>query len=163
MNPAIPMNLKDEIKRAITSHYKTLNANFPEGNFYGYSLYTSDDVSSIDPVANRESSISVDKDDPSYNYYRYSPDEWSDWDDYGKFDYVNLIIKKFGQLKSAILQQAFQALIELESEGLFGIKSDSRFIVIWLSDSDNEIIHISAKQLNSEKVYLEFASEFMTE
>lgn len=168
MNNVVLTELKNELKEAVSRHYKLLAEKFPEEDFYGYSLYTDGDVSSIGPVANRTSALTVEKTDPTYIYYRYSPDEWSNWDDFGLFEQVNKIIRqyyeemknKFVKYKKDILGQALQALLELEAEGLFGSKNDNRFIVIWLSDDHNEIINTSAKKLNTRKVYEEYASEF---
>lgn len=109
--------------------------------------------------------------EPDYIYYRLSPDEWSDWDDFGMFDQVNRIINQYGQdmeehfskFKKEVLGQALQALLELEAEGLFGPKNDQRFLVVWLSDSNDEIINTSAKKLISKKVYEVYASEFAAE
>jgi phage/plasmid-associated DNA primase len=86
------------------------------------------------------------------------------------FEEVNRIISKYDEeleeefvkFKKDILNTLLQAMKELEYEGLSGTKTDERFLVIWLSDSDDEIINISAKQLNTQKVYKEFASEFIT-
>ncbi len=168
MKPSQLENLKNELKQAVSRHYRMLIARFPGEDFYGYSLYTSDDVSSIGPVANRESVLATKRAEPDYIYYRYSPDEWSDWDDFEMFDQVNRILKQykqniedhFPQFKKDVLGQALQALLELESEGLFGPKDDQRFLVVWLSDSSDETINASAKKLNTKKAYEKYASEF---
>lgn len=170
MDKLILQNLKNEFKKSIKQHFRTLSEKYPEEDFYGYSLYTSDDVSSIGPVANRVSSLKVDEFDPMYNYYRYSPDEWCDWDDFGMFQLVNEIIAEyysklndnFEQFVQDILEQALQSLYELQSEGLFGVKHDNRFLVVWVSDSGNEIMNTSAKLLNTEKTFKEYALEFMS-
>jgi hypothetical protein len=162
--------LKEELKIAISEHFRRLIAEHPQELFYGYSLYTCDDVPSIGPVANRKSALQVDSADPMYNYYRYGPQEWSDWNDYGIFEQANQIItsihenkfSSFAKKRQRILAQAFQALFELEATGLFGQKDSSRYIVLWLSDSNDPIINESAKLLNDSEVYKAFASEYAT-
>ena len=87
------------------------------------------------------------------------------------FEEVNKIIAKsyddmeenFYEFKQGVFNVSLQAMKELEQEGLFGPKTDERFLVIWVSDSNDEIINISAKQLNTQRVYKEFASEFIVE
>ncbi|MCB2355746.1 DUF4303 domain-containing protein [Clostridium estertheticum] len=158
----------NELKIAITNHYRALNERFKEETFYGYALYTSEDVFSIGPVANRNNNITVEIDNDMYNYYRYSPDEWSDWDDFEMFDVVNKIIGElyskpnaiFKQIKKEILSESLKAMDELDENGIFGIKNDNRFLIIWISDSDSEIMSASAKKLNTIKVYQEYVSEF---
>ncbi|MHC1686080.1 MAG: DUF4303 domain-containing protein [Clostridiaceae bacterium] len=160
---------KEELKIAITNHYKLLNEKFGQDTVYGYSLYTDDDICSIGPVANRVSDITVSNNDEMYIYYKYSPDEWELWDDFELFDNANKIIKElynrddieFIQYKESILDVTLEAIQELDDSGLFGIKNDARYLVIWISDSANEIMDISAKQLNTARVYEEYASEFI--
>jgi len=168
MSQSFMDNLKNELKKAVSQHYRTLMERYPEEDFYGYSLYTSDDVSSIGPVSNRVSSLKTVISDPMYVYYRYSPDEWSDWDDLGLFDQVNRMIKAyceemdddFGKFREDVLRQALQTLIELEVEGLFGVKDDQRFLILWLSGSADPIMDAAARALNTQKAYEKFASEF---
>lgn len=171
-------DFKIQLKKSITSHYQALKSEFEGEKFYGYSLYTSDDATSISPVANTLSEIEGKKSDSNYIYYKYGVDEWSNWEDFKMFEEVNAIItkyyddmeedydemdEKYDELKQGIFNASLQVMKELEQEGLFGPKTDGRFLVIWVSDSDDEIINISAKQLNTKKVYQEFASEFMQE
>ena len=52
----------------------------------------------------------------------------------------------------------FTALIELRHDRVFG--SNDNFVIIWIPDSDDEIIYQSAKALNSVSVYETFMSEF---
>ncbi len=116
------------------------------------------------PVANKSSSIPVEQSDESYTFYRYCADEWSDWDTYGLFDKVNQLIAKlyeeqgddFYTYKESLLNQALEALNELESEGLFGAKDDNRFLIVWVTDSDHDIRVKSAEKLNTLKVFKEF-------
>lgn len=169
MSISLLEGLKNELKKSVSQHFKALNEKFPEEKLYGYSLYTSDDISSIGPVANKVSDLTKDKDDTEYNYYRYSPDEWSEWDDFGMFEQVNEIISKlyeemnnnFANYKKSVLRKAIDVLYELELEGVFGPKNDERFLIVWVTDSSDESIHTSAKKLNTQKVYKEFASEFI--
>lgn len=163
--------LKTELKNAIRQHFAMLQENSPGECFYGYSLYTSNEVSSIGPVANKLSEVKVDKSDPMYNYYKHSPDEWSDWDDFGLFESVNHIISEyrremgqnFEEFTTSALEHSLGALRDLDCEGIFGEKNDERFLVVWVSDSSHEIIGISAEALNTPNVYEAFASEFIQE
>lgn len=58
------------------------------------------------------------------------------------------------KLYKAILK----ALIKLRHDGIFG--SIDNFVIIWIPDSDDEIIYQSAKALNSASVYETFIAEF---
>ncbi|KXY14318.1 DUF4303 domain-containing protein [Bacillus toyonensis] len=161
-------SLYAELKNAIRCHYNELITRCGVDTIYGYSILTDDDVDSIGPVANKERLIKVDKSDPLYNYYRYGAVEWSEWDDFGMFDEVNKIIKKyhetvkddFNMRVNTLLRELLNVLMELESEGLFGDKNDNRFIVICVTDSSNDIMIESARLLNTLKIYEAYASEF---
>lgn len=50
------------------------------------------------------------------------------------------------------------ALTELRNDEIFG--SNDNFVIIWIPDSDDEIIYQSAKVLNSDSIYNSFISEF---
>ncbi|WP_068776123.1 DUF4303 domain-containing protein [Paenibacillus sp. FJAT-26967] len=161
-------SLHAELRNAILSHYKELTARCTDDVIYGYSLFTDDCVSSIGPVAVKEGSIQVKESDPMYNYYRYGVVEWTEWDDFGMFDEVNQTIRNyhetvkdsFEERVTTLLQASLDVLIELESTGLFGPRNDSRFLVICVSDSENEIMIESAQKLNTSKVCEDYASEF---
>jgi hypothetical protein len=154
------------LRDAVRKHYVRLVASSPSEQYYGYCLYTSDDVSSIGPVANRESALQVDPNDVTYNYYRFGPQEWSDWDDFGLFEDANRILKslyedmEFENFRSGSLQAALQALMELEAEGLFGPRSESRYVTLWLSESSDPIMSRAVKALNNGRVYKRYASEY---
>lgn len=177
------LQLKEEIKKAVTAHYKQLTRTIPD--IYGYSLYTEDGVSSLGPVANRASALKVGSGDKMYNYYRYGAVEWSEWDDFGLFDRVNSLVSEllndegelphteqfdptaelqrhfeFAEKRKAVLWTALEALCELEAGGLFGPRSAERFVVLCLSDSSHEVMLESAKRLNDDDVYQAYAEEF---
>jgi len=168
MEELLIKQFKDKLKIAIINHYRILNEKFKGDVFYGYALYTSDDISSIGPVTNRKSDIVVGTDDEMYNYYKYSPDEWSEWDDFEQFNEVNQIIKEFHskadftfeQIKEYVLSQSLLTMQELDKNGFFGVKNNERFLIIWISDSDDQMMNISAKQLNTLKVYEDYSYEF---
>ncbi|GAA5507733.1 DUF4303 domain-containing protein [Novipirellula caenicola] len=160
--PDLLSQFKTALKAATASHYKRLVANVAD--LYGYSLFSDDGLSSIGPVANRESALKKPKSDPMYNYYRYLAVEWSDWNDFGMFDDVNAILKKIHEESPTelerVLPTCLDVLAELDDEGVFGQRTDDRFIVICLSDSDNVIMMESAKRLNTETAFAEYAGEF---
>jgi len=129
---------------------------------YGYVLYTTDDLSSIQPVANREGSIPPSTD--NYNYYRYNAAEWSEWGDSGLYEEVNEILEylikrstlSFHSAFEAVVDICFDSMLQLESEGVFGRKTDERFLAIFFVDSDEEIMNKSVKALNTPKTFESF-------
>lgn len=158
---------KSELKNATRSHYEDLSRRNPDQQYYGYSLYTSDDISSFGPVSNHIDAISCDTSDPMYLAFRYGPHEWCNFDDLGLFDGVNRALENlhdeassFEALKEGILETALQVLVELESEGLFGPRDDERFVVLWVADSDHPIMERAAKELNSPAVYASYSIEY---
>ena len=158
--------LKAELKAALTAHYRILTDTVPD--IYGYSLFTEDGVSSLGAVANRRSALTLDPSDDMYNYYRYLAVEWSEWDDFGLFDSVNPIVNElhedktvdFPMKRAAILRLCLDVMCELDTAGLFGPRTDERFVVICLSDSDDQIMMESAKLLNTPKAFEAYSGEF---
>jgi len=158
--------LKAELKSAITAHYTKLTSEVLD--IYGYGIFTDDSVSSLGPVANRESALTVGPLDKMYNCYRYLAVEWSDWEAFGLFDRVNGIVNNlyddttlgFAEMRTAILRVCLATLSELETDGLFGPRTDSRFVVICISDSDDDIMMESAKMLNTPAAFQAYSSEF---
>lgn len=160
-------HLRSALELAVRAHYSRLQAELPARDCIGYSLYTDDDVSSIGPVALRASALSVDARDPQYAYYRYGPHEWSEWDDFGLFDDANRILRalyeqkqSFGEYRQKALATAREVLNVLESEGLFGPREADRFVVLWLSDSNDPVMNATAKELNSTETYRAYAAEY---
>ncbi|MCM2369478.1 DUF4303 domain-containing protein [Aporhodopirellula aestuarii] len=158
--------LKAELKTAIAAHYKQLKDSF--NDVYGYAVYTDDGVSSISAVANRTSAISADPSDRMYNYYRYGAVEWSEQDDFGLFDAVNDIVGQiqdidsveFADKRNAMLRAAMEVMCELDAEGVFGPKSDERFVAVCVTDSDEPIMLESVERLNTPAVFEAYRSEF---
>lgn len=156
------------LKAATRAHYERYVAAHPGEDFYGYSLYSNDDVSSIGPVATRGSAMAVDRSDPMWSYYRFGPHEWNDWDDFGLFVDVNQALKglcdslDFDSFRSQSLEVSFEVLRELQADGLFGPKSENRYVVLWLSDSADPIMDRAAKELNCPSIYAAFSTEYGT-
>ena len=160
--PDLLSQFRSALKTATASHYKRLVTDVSD--IYGYALFTEDGLSSVVPVANRESALKKPKSDPMYNYYRYLAVEWSDWDHFGMFDDVNALLTKMHDESPAeldrVLPICLDVLSELDDEGVFGQRTDDRFIVICLSDSDDEIMMESAKRLNTDTAFTAYAGEF---
>ena len=160
--PDLLSQFKSALKTATASHYKRLVADITD--IYGYALFTEDGLSSVVPVANRESALKMPKSDPMYNCYRYLAVEWSDWDDFGMFDDVNAILTKMHDDSptelAGVLPTCLDVLAELDDQGAFGQRTDDRFIVICLSDSDDEIMMESARRLNTQTAFAAYAGEF---
>ncbi len=147
-------------------------------DFYGYAAFPPDYYTAYDPTSlvvafNCESDIDAENKNAPYSYYRYSVDEWQNYVHDG-FDATNAELKallsEFKRLTetqdsddapetfvASINQTILDALISLRKDGTFdGIS----YVVIWLSDSGDEIMNRSAKELNTADVYAAYATEF---
>jgi hypothetical protein len=158
--------LKMLLVAATREHYQRYRNAHLEEAYYGYSLYTNDDVSSIGPVATVESSVTSQLSDPLDAAYRYGPHQWGHFDDFGLFDDVNKALKslyasfEFSVYRKLSLEAAFQALRELEADGLFGPRSDNRFVVLWVADSADPIMEVAAEALNSPAIFEAYSDEY---
>lgn len=158
---------KSLLREAITRHFAALVVELKDDPCFGYSLYTSDDVSSIGPVAVRASALATVAGDSMGVYYRFSPDEWSEWEDFGFFEEVNQLIRQLSAqprylrvIAPKLLGACADVLGELKDSGAFACCGDDLFLVVWISDSDNKIMESSAKKLNSREMFRAFAAEF---
>ncbi len=136
--------------------------------YIGYSLYTDDDVSSIGPVTTKASAISVDCSHSMWCCYMYGPNEWPEFEDQGLFVEVNGLLRalyasmSFAAYTRGALEVAYTVLQELREEGLFGPKDESRYVVLWLSDSANPIMDRAAKEFNCPSIYEAYVAEYGT-
>jgi hypothetical protein len=167
--------LKNSIKTAIKNHIKILTSENPD--LYGYALLPGEpyEVESLVVAWNRLSDIKEDT-----IYYRYSVDEWEIFD-HTSLESVTPIIAELNQkflsmhatdpdefeldefqiAHIAAYNYVFiTALKELKSEGVFHFGNTDLFVVIWYSDSAEELIFESVKELNSSEVFNSFMQEF---
>lgn len=165
------------IKSQIREHVSKLRTN--NVKFYGYAILpgTSYSVDNLVAAFNRETDISPEN--ITDTYYKYSVDEWENYE-HDEFRDANKLIESLNlqfqqlhvkedpnnfvmdELEIAHIEKLHNAiltaLIELRDDGIFG--SNNNFVIIWIPDSDDEIIYQSAKALNSASVYETFIAEF---
>jgi len=79
-----------------------------------------------EPVANRVSALKSKPSESRYNYYRYSADEWSEWDDFELFRGVNELIclfskeeTYFSDVATKLLTLCAETLAESKAAGVF--------------------------------------------
>lgn len=176
------VELINTIKLEIRQHLTKLKAS--GNNFYGYAILPGESylIQNIFPAFNCESDIKSENSDDDI-YYRYCVDEWENWE-YDEFPKSNKLIdlrnsqfkelhpKKYPDKASMedffldnfemahvdkLLDAILKAMIGLKHERIF---NSDKFLIIWFSDLDDEIITKSVKELNSQTVYETFMQEF---
>jgi hypothetical protein len=178
-DPQESPSLDEEVIAAICQDVRDHIARLEPG-FYGYALVPWDMCTQLPPptlsaVVNREEDI--DPKNREDDYYRFGVDEWALWEHEG-FDrsgreLANLYNGfnaghqkdpddfEFDDEEIAFLTRFYsvhlEALLRLRNEGAFGADT---FVVIWVSDSDANIMIKSAKLLNSPTTYRRFATQF---
>lgn len=149
-------------------------------SFYGYAALPGDYCTQPNPAPlvvafNRE--LDVAPENSSEAYYRYSVDEWHNYVHDG-FDETNVMLAsqlaQFRELHTPAddsyqldeYEIAFvaktnrailDALLELKQNGTF---DKDTYVIIWFSDSSDEIMNDSVKALNDAEVYEQYAAEF---
>jgi hypothetical protein len=169
--------LIESIKSEIHAHISKLHARGDQ--FYGYAILPGEfaKIHNLVVAFNCESDIALENITDSY--YRYSVDEWSNYEN-GEFPKSSAIIDShYAQFKelhinesldnyamddweiahaTKLLTAILTAMTELRGDDLIG--GDKSFAIIWIPDSDNDIMRQSAKALNSDAVYQLFMKEF---
>jgi Domain of unknown function (DUF4303) len=162
----------------VRAHVETLRSRGIE--FYGYALLPGEpyDIHSLVAVTNAEAAIKVAPTDDMYRYYRYSVDEWAQWDHDGFGAANNLLVEANQQFRSmhskdegdfqmddyeiahanALLEAVVRGLEAAKAAGTFG--RGAPFLVVWMSDSGHEIMAESVRRLNTAAVVKEFMREF---
>lgn len=143
-----------------------------EIEFYGYAVlppdyYTAFDPTTIGVAFNCESDIAANN--HGQPYFRYSVDEWQNYVHDG-FETVNAKLKSLlaanrksmddpmdDEFVQSIYQTVLDAMHALRNDGTF---ANVPYLIVWLSDSADDILNRSAKLLNSSETYSEFATEF---
>ena len=148
--------------------------------FYGFALLPGEpyDIHSLVAAFNTEADIKIPRSDSRYIYYRYSVDEWCHYDREGfaaanaLLDAANIQFKTMHTKAAddivmdefeiahanALLYAIVQGLETAKAGGVFG--SSEPFLVVWIADSDDEVVVESARRLNSATVVEEFMREF---
>ena len=168
-------DLKNILKNEMRKHIIELKEEYDD--LYGYAILPGEsyEVNTLVVAYNRVSDIKEES-----AYFRYSIDEWENWD-HNALASINSRIKEINDnfyswhpenSKSIYLDKIKQshissfheiilsALKDLAEEDLFDFGSHERFIAIWISDSNSEIIKKSIRELNTEKVIKEYFEEF---
>jgi len=171
-----PLKLKEALIADIQQHV----ANIEKRNeIYGYSVLPPDYSTMPDPttvgiVYNRESDLEPEhKED---DCYRFCVDEWKNWETEG-FDTTNShLAEQFKQFRSMhpedpdsfeiddfesayigkINKCILDALTVVREKQVFG---QDAFLVVWLTDSEDQIMTQSAKKLNPSSIYERYAAE----
>ena len=121
--------LHDVLKPAIVRSWNSAIEQHPGEYFYGYVLFTSPLLEYIVPSFSSEESLNRVATESSYNYLRWSPDEWEYYlENESFFDSVQKVILDLDQETSYQDTEArnrrwnviIETLLELDSEGLFG-------------------------------------------
>jgi hypothetical protein len=174
IQPAVVAAVAEDVKR----HVDSLFANQTE--FYGYALLPGElyDIQSLVVVTNAESDINVPITDEQYRYYRFAVDEWTNWEN-NEFAIAGTLIahatERFASMHEregdkfqmddceiafarGLLEALVSGLDAAKSAGAFG--DTEKFLVVWISDSDEPAMFESVTRLNSPEVAAEFAAEF---
>jgi hypothetical protein len=149
-------------------------------SFYGYAALPGDYGTQPSPASlvvafNHESDLAAEHSNEPY--YRYSVDEWQNYVHDG-FDNANSALEsqlsefkklhtraegsyQLDEYEIAFIAKTnravLKALMKLKQNGTF---TDGTYLIIWFSDSEDEIVNESARALNTDQIYEQYASEF---
>lgn len=94
--------LQESFKQAISAHLQNYLEQNPDTDIYGLSIYTCNGFPHFSIVLNSKSHLkSIDQ--KELPYYRYCPDEWPIWEEYGcednAIDLIEALHAKFEQIQ----------------------------------------------------------------
>ena len=170
--------LTNAVKRCVREHVQRLHSRGIR--FYGFALLPGEHYAINNLVAahNCESDLEVAVGHEQYRYYRYSVDEWKHYEPEG-FEAANRLLGeanlRFASMHAkeegdyvmddfeiahsdSLLEAILRGLEVAKAEGVFG--TPEPFLVMWISDSGNDIMTKSVRRLNSAKVARAFEKEF---
>ena len=148
--------------------------------YYGYAILPGElyEIHSLVAATNTEADIQVPRENGQYLYYRFSVDEWAHYDQ-GGFEAANALLDqentRFKSMHSkpeddymmddlevahaeVLLESIIQGIEAAKTGGVFGAADP--FLVVWIPDSDDEVMERSVRRLNSAAVATDFLSEF---
>lgn len=139
-----------------TAAFQAAISQYPQEQFYAFSFYTDNDVTSLYPVANTVEGLQrIDPgDDPEErNYYQWTPDEWDI--DFGQYDEADLMaetnqllqptadeyeldesLEAFGERKRCTLLTLNKALLSIRETGIFSGHSAREKLAFWVNIGD---------------------------
>ncbi|MGX7666396.1 DUF4303 domain-containing protein [Flavobacterium pedocola] len=168
-------NLKISIKTAVSENVTKLKSEHPD--LYAYAIHPGDEyeVNELVPSYNTLSKIKSDD-----AYYKYSVDEWDNYDTTALnalnplFTEINndfritfshleretdAMYDEEAKLFTKFMGVILSALKELKAENsVFNFNTGNDFVVIWFSDSDSKWIIKAVEELNSKEVHEEFSA-----
>ncbi len=165
------LQLYDTLKVAIIKSWNFAIKEHIGEHFYGYVLYTSPLLGYVVPSFNTEESLARISTDKSHHHYlRWCPDEWEYYlENKNFFDPIDNIMRELDRETNYQCSEAhnrrwnvlMQVLLELDREGLFGIKEERNKLTVNIMWGDQDwIAHInSARQLNPSESYLRYIQD----
>jgi hypothetical protein len=168
--------LIEAISAGVKEHVASLLARGIE--FDGYALLPGelDNLHAVVAVSSSLSDVPVSPEDSQYNYYRFSVDEWKNWDSDG-FSAANHVLLEANRrfttahvgasfvmdevqiaFTNGLLDSILSGLEQAKQLGTFD--AIAPFLVIWIADSSCGIIYESVQQLNRPDVVADFMAEF---
>jgi len=168
--------LIEAISAGVQEHVASLRARGMDFDRYALLPGEFDNLHGIVAVSTSLSDAPVPTEDSQYNYYRFSVDEWKNWDSDG-FSAANHILAEANRcfatahvgasfamdevqvaFADGLLDSILRGLEQAKQLGMFD--GAAPFLVIWISDSSCEIISESVRRLNQPDVAADFMVEF---
>ena len=168
--------LIDAISVGVQEHVASLRTRGID--FDGYALLPGefDNLHGIVAVSSSLNDVPVLPEDSQYNYYRFSVDEWKNWDSDGFSGANHILLEANRRFTTAHVGASF-AMDEIQVAFANGVLDSilcgleqakqvgtfagmAPFLVIWISDSSCEIISQSVQRLNQPDVAADFMAEF---
>jgi Domain of unknown function (DUF4303) len=177
---SLPSPVAAVVVRAVRTHVAALDAHGID--FYGYALLPGEpyDIHSLVAAYACESEIKVARDNAHFPYYKYCVAEWQHFEHEGfgeVNDFLNHTNAQYASMRTrdgrnyeyemdefaprysdALLEGMIQGLAAAKDAGVFGSKE--RFLAVWITDSNHEVIVNSVRRLNAAAVAGEFVNEF---
>jgi hypothetical protein len=164
-NTELLTKLQNELSNAIASHYAGLTREFDD--VCGYAVCAPATFEHVFPAYQLKSELR-DRPADSLGLATYFPPEWNSFGTVFFTDELNSLVTEISNRfwgdeslePKVVYEVILKAMVDLERDGVFGPRSDDRFLSIWDIGGDESMIISTSEELNSETVHSRVLAAF---
>ena len=164
-NTELLTKLQNELRNAIASHYADLTREFDD--VCGYAICAPPTFEHVFPAYQLKSELR-DRSADSLGVAAYFPPEWNSFGTIFFDERVNSLVTEISNRfwgdesldPKVVYEEILKVMVGLERDGVFGPRSNDRFLSIWDIGGDESMIIATSEELNSADVHSRVLTAF---